>query len=805
MYGYILRLDQIRKEDLAQVGGKNASLGEMYHHLSGKGIKIPAGFATTARAYWHFLDHNSLRPQIQAILAQLDLEKFSNLAATGHQLRQLMLHATIPPELEQDLKQAYRQLCDSHNQVAVAVRSSATAEDLPQASFAGQLESFLNVSGEEELLYTFQRCLASLFTDRVIKYRSDYGFDHLKVALSVGVQLMVRSDRGCSGVAFTLDPDTGFRDLIVINGIWGLGENIVQGRVKPDEYLIFKPMLMAGKNALIARKVGEKELTMVYDHKGETGARVKNKLTPPALRHRFVLSEEEALELAQSCLKIEQHYHRPMDIEWARDGLTGEIYIVQARPETVHASQQSYQLDSYHLKQAGEVIVEGLALGQQIASGRARILQSPEEADKLKEGDVLVTGITSPDWDPIMKKAAAIITDQGGRTSHAAIVARELGVVAVVGCRDATQKIKDGELLTVSCAEGKTAKVYRGKLPWTVDRLDLRDFSMPRTQVMLILGDPDKAFKYSFLPNNGIGLLRLEFIINNSVKVHPLALLRYDELQDENLKREIALITQNHSNMTDYFVDSLAQGVATIAAAFYPKEVIVRMSDFKSNEYAHLLGGRQFEPEEENPMLGFRGASRYYHELYREGFRLECEAMKKLRNEMGLTNVKLMIPFCRSVAEGKQVLKQMATFGLKQGEAGLEIYTMVEIPSNVILAREFAQIFDGFSIGSNDLTQLTLGLDRDSSLVSNLFDERDAAVQWLISTVIKAAHDTKIKIGLCGQAPSDFPEYAEFLVKEGIDSISFNPDALLQGIANIKKAEEQQAATASDRKAPSTT
>lgn len=796
MKKYILNFDEIRMEHLSKVGGKNASLGEMFSNLKSKGINVPDGFATTAEAYWHFIESNGLREKITNVLRKLDTVNFTNLSKIGKEIRELILKAAIPDDIKDELLQSYEALKERGNNNKVAVRSSATAEDLPTASFAGQLETFLNISGNDALLDAFQRCLASLFTNRAIKYRIDNNFKHMDVALSVGVQLMVRSDKGAAGVAFTLEPDTGFRDVIVINGIWGLGENIVQGKVNPDEFVVFKPKLKEGKKAMISRKLGDKAQTLVLAEKKETrkGITVINKKTPQEKRDKYVLSENEVIQLAQWCQKIEDHYHKPMDIEWAKDGETGEMFIVQARPETVYSSKDPYKFETYELKSKGELITKGLALGQKIAAGKARILRTPSEAKKLKEGEVLVTDITNPDWDPIMKKASAIVTNKGGRTSHAAIVAREIGVVAVVGTGNASKKIKDGEMVTVSCAEGNEGNVYKGKLDWEVEKMDMKEMKLPETQMMLILGDPDKAWKYSFLPNNGIGLMRLEFIINNAVQIHPIALIKYHELKDKKAKKTIDRLTVNYEDKSYYFVEKLAQAVATIAAAFYPKDVIVRMSDFKSNEYANLIGGKQFEPSEANPMLGFRGASRYYHDLYKEGFKLECEAMKMVRNEMGLNNVKLMIPFCRTVEEGKKVVALMEDYGLKRGDNGLEIYVMVEIPSNVILAEEFAEEFDGFSIGSNDLTQLTLGLDRDSGLISNLFDERNEAIKSLIASVIQSAKKTNTKIGLCGQAPSDHPDFCAFLVEQGINSISFNPDALLQGIKNTLKAEESNKA-----------
>ena len=790
---YTLHFSETGLNDIAIVGGKNASLGEMYRHLSGKGILVPEGFATIAAAYWQFLDENKLREELHTTLEKLDTEHFRNLDDISEQARNIVLKGEFSLPLKDAIIRAYRQLSGpSGEAIAVAVRSSATAEDLPTASFAGQQESYLNIKGESSLLNACKRCYASLFTSRAIKYRADKGFKHMDIALSVGVQRMVRADKGSSGVAFTLEPETGFRDAIVINGTWGLGENIVQGTVNPDEFVVFKPSLRGHKKSIISKKTGSKQKTMVYAEGPEPafGSHTINIDTPGEKRKLFTLSDEEVVRLAQWALVIEEHYKTAMDIEWAKDGLTGELFIVQARPETVHMAKEDARLwYAYRLKEKGKILAKGISLGDKIASGKARILNHPGEAGRLQEGEVLVTDMTNPDWDPIMKKAAAIVTNKGGRTSHAAIVARELGVVAVVGAGNATEVIRDGQELTVSCAEGKTGVVYEGKLAWEKEIIDTSEISLPRTEVMLILADPDKAFRYSFLPNNGIGLMRMEFVINNTIQVHPMALVKYEELEDKAAKEKIDRLTELYPDKENYFTDQLSQAVGSVAAAFYPKDVIVRMSDFKSNEYANLIGGKQFEPEEENPMLGFRGASRYYSPLYRDGFRLECEAMKIVRNEMGLTNVKLMIPFCRTVQEGMKVISLMEEYGLKRGENGLEIYTMVEVPSNVILADKFARIVDGFSIGSNDLTQLTLGLDRDSSLVSPLFNENDEAVIRLISQVIRIAKENNIKIGLCGQAPSDFPEFAQFLVEQGIDSISFNADALIKGIGNIKQAE----------------
>jgi len=793
---YTIHFDKIDLKDIGRVGGKNASLGEMIQKLSSNGVQVPDGFAVTAKAYWDFLDHSQVKEELGNILEGLDQENFSNLNEVSSKAKKLILKAEIPEIIQNHIKKAYQELGErTVENVAVAVRSSATAEDLPAASFAGQQETYLNISGEKDLLQAVRKCMASLFTERAIKYRTDHGFKHMEVALSVGVQQMVRADKGCSGVVFTLEPETGFRDVIVINGIWGLGENIVQGTVDPDEFIVFKPTLQEHKNSIISRKMGKKQKTMVYaEKKGHHWkASVTNLDTAEKKQHQFVLSQTEIVQLAQWSLLIEEHYQTPMDIEWAKDGLNGDLYILQARPETVHSVKANpHLLYSYQLKKKGEVLTSGIALGNKIAAGKARILKNPKEAGSLRKGEVLVTDVTNPDWDPIMKKAAAIVTNKGGRTSHAAIVAREMGAVAVVGTGVATEVIKNGQEITISCAEGKKGIIYDGILDWEEHTIDTRKVTLPNTEVMFIMADPDKAFQYSFLPNNGIGLMRMEFVINNAIQIHPMALVKYRELKDRQAKAKIDALTSEYPRKQDYFVDRLSQAVATVAAAFFPKQVIVRMSDFKSNEYANLIGGRQFEPEEENPMIGFRGASRYYSPLYKDGFRLECEAMRILRDEMGFTNVKLMIPFCRTVEEGKKVVKLMNQYGLARGSNGLEIYVMIEIPSNVILAEEFAEIFDGFSIGSNDLTQLGLGLDRDSELVSPLFDENNEAIKRLITNVIKVARQSNTKIGLCGQAPSDFPEFTRFLVNAGINSISFNPDALIKGIRNIHKAEAQQ-------------
>lgn len=789
---FVIPYNELSKNDVALVGGKNASLGEMIHSLRSRGINVPDGFATTAEAYRLFLLENGLEPKIITALDRLDTKDFSNLNEVSDMVRDLILKAAMPGVVRNEIIKGYGVLCRQYGKVIdVAVRSSATAEDLPHTSFAGLHESYLNITGEDQVVETVHRCFASLFNARAIKYRHDNGFDHMKVALSAGVQLMVRSDLASSGVCFTLDPESGFRNVIVISGCWGLGENIVQGTVTPDEFCVFKPALKSGHNAIINKKLGTKAKTMVYTSGGGTGT-VMNTDTSPEKQGQWSLDDAEVTKLAQWCMLIEDHYNYPMDIEWAKNGNTGQLFIIQARPETVHAGTDPYLRKEYKIKSEGEVLVKGSAVGSGIAEGKARIILSPADAWKLQPGEVLITDLTNPDWDPILKKASAIVTNKGGRTSHAAIIAREMGAVAIVGSIDGTSRIKDGQQVTVSCAQGKTGVVYNGRLEWEEEEINMSDVKMPSTSPMLILGDPDKAFRYSFYPNNGIGLMRLEFIIANAIKVHPMALIKPNEVTDEKVRAEIATLTAQYQDKEQYFIDKLSQAVGTIAAAFYPKDVIVRMSDFKTNEYANLLGGKAFEPEEENPMLGFRGASRYCHERYREGFRLECEAMKKVRNEMGLTNVKLMIPFCRTVEEGKSVVALMERNGLKRGDNGLEIYVMAEIPSNVILAREFVKVFDGFSIGSNDLTQLTLGLDRDSAMVSPLFDENNPAVKNMITSVIRDAKVSGVKIGLCGQAPSDFPEFAQFLIEQGIDSISFNPDSLIKGIENMIKAEQHK-------------
>ncbi|WP_035671137.1 phosphoenolpyruvate synthase [Flavobacterium sp. 83] len=796
-YKHILFFNQIGIEAISKVGGKNASLGEMYNQLNPKGINIPNGFTVTANGYRLFRKMNNLEKTLKDLLLSLDTKDYSNLSSIGEKARNLILSATIPDEIQVEIDTAYQYLskqCGVNN-LDVAVRSSATSEDLPTASFAGQMQSFLNINGTKQLIDAVHRCYVSLFTDRAIKYRHDMGFANLDIAISVGVQQMVRSDKAASGVAFTIDPDSGFDNTIIINSIWGLGENIVQGTVTPDEWIVFKPTLNnSDLNPILKKQCGRKEFTMIYTDKSSNSSAentISNTDTPLEKQNQFSLNDSEVIQLAQWCYTIEKHYKKPMDIEWAKDGLNNQLYIVQARPETVHGKANKRVREIYKLKEEGTILTQGIALGDKIASGKVRILNSPQDGHLLQDGEIIVTDLTNPDWDPIMKRASAIITNKGGRTSHAAIVARELGTVAVVGCGNATSVLKNGQEITVSCAQGKEGTIYDGLLKWEITEQDFSKLAMPKTDPMLILADPERAFELSHYPNQGVGLMRMEFAISNTIKIHPLALCEPEKITDETIIAQIATLTKGYDDPKNYFIDKLAEAVSIVAAAFYPKDVIVRMSDFKSNEYANLIGGKYYEPKEENPMIGFRGASRYYSDFYRKGFALECEAMKKVRNKMGLHNVKLMIPFCRTVDEGEKVLTEMAKNGLTQGVNGLEVYVMIEIPSNVLMADEFAKLFDGFSIGSNDLTQLTLGLDRDSALVSYLFDEENPAVKYLIKETIRVAKRFEIKVGLCGQAPSDIPNFAKFLVNEGIDSISFNTDALIKGIENILEAEKK--------------
>jgi pyruvate, water dikinase len=793
---WIRWFDELGLGDVAVVGGKNASLGELRRALGSEGVRVPNGFATTAEAYRAFLSIGGLESTISGAMAGLDVRRIDRLQAAGQKIRSAIMNAELPGELTDALVAAYRRLeTESGPHCDVAVRSSATAEDLPEASFAGQQESYLNVRGERMLLESVRRCFASLFTDRAIVYRAERGFDYQQVALSVGIQKMVRADLASAGVIFTLDTETGFRDVVLITGAYGLGESVVQGSVDPDEFYVFKPTLAAGFRPILRRRLGSKEFKLVYEEGGSRG--VRSAPVPVEERARFVLSDDELLSLARWAIAVEKHYSEvrgaptPMDLEWAKDGETGELFILQARPETVHARRPALSIERHHLDETGEVLVTGRSVGEKIGKGRARVVRSVADLDQLETGEVLVTEMTDPDWEPVMKRAAAIVTDHGGRTCHAAIVSRELGIPAVVGTERASRLIQDGAELTVSCAEGEEGKVYRGLLASHVERNDLTDLRRPRTRIMMNVGNPAEAFGLSLLPNDGVGLARLEFIIASKIRVHPMALLHPERVEDGRVRREIMHLSEGYPEPGEYFASRLAEGVGTIAAAFWPKDVIVRLSDFKSNEYAGLLGGKAFEPAEENPMLGFRGASRYYDPRYREAFALECRAMRKVRDEMGLRNVKLMIPFCRTVEEGRRVLEELARNGLTRGENGLEVYVMCEIPSNVLLAEEFASIFDGFSIGSNDLTQLVLGVDRDSALVAHLFDERNGAVRRLIAQAIRSVRSSGRKIGICGQAPSDYPEFASFLVEERIDSISLNPDAVLRTTVDILALEER--------------
>lgn len=782
-------------DDVPLVGGKNASLGEMYRELASQGVRVPNGFATTAAAYRYFLESTGLDRRIQQLLDGLQPDDVESLQRTGRAVRQAILSTEMPSDLQQQITTAYGQLCDeAGSELDVAVRSSATAEDLPDASFAGQQETYLNVQGVRPLLDTCRRCFASLFTDRAISYRHHKGFDQFQIALSIGVQRMVRSDMACSGVMFSLDTETGFRDAVLINAAYGLGENVVQGAVNPDEFVVFKPTLKQGHRPILRKSVGTKEWKLIYDLGG--GRMTRNLPTSPEDRVRLTLNDDEILTLARWACIIEDHYSQkrgvdsPMDMEWAKDGRTGELWIVQARPETVQARKDLQIQETYRLAEQGDVVVRGRSVGEKIGQGRAHLISDPRHLASFQAGEVLVADKTDPDWEPAMKKAAAIVTNRGGRTCHAAIVSRELGLPAVVGAGNATERLHDGQAVTVSCAEGDEGRVYSGLLKFETSRLDLRTLPTPQTKVMMNVASPEEAFRLSFLPNAGVGLAREEFIISNTIRIHPQALLDFDRLTDQHAKAEIAALTANYADKAEYFVDKLAEGVSMIAAAFYPKDVIVRLSDFKTNEYANLIGGRAYEPHEENPMIGFRGASRYYDPRYRDAFGLECKALKKVRDEMGLTNLKVMVPFCRTIEEGRKVLAEMARHGLVQGQAGLEVYVMCEIPANVILAVEFADLFDGFSIGSNDLTQLVLGVDRDSEIVAHVFDERNAAVKTMIANVIRAAKAKGRKIGICGQAPSDYPEFAQFLVSEGIDSISLNPDSLIRTIPKIVEAEQ---------------
>ncbi len=792
---FIRFFSEITIKDVPLVGGKNASLGEMYQSLTPQGIQVPNGFAVTAEAYRATLDQSNVWPSLREILSNLNPENVEDLARRAAYARDIIYRAALPQEIAKEIKEALEDLASEYGQdLTVAVRSSATAEDLPNASFAGQHDTYLNIHGAAAVLDSIQHCFASLFTDRAIRYRIDNGFDHLKVFNSVGVMKMVRSDLASSGVIFTIDTETGFKDVVFITGAYGLGENIVQGAVDPDEFYVFKPTLRNGKKAVLKRTLGAKKIKMILSDSGRITTR--NTPTTTEERETFCINDNEIVFLAEQALLIEDHYsqsagsHRPMDIEWAKDGLDGKIYIVQARPETV-ASQQNYNyIEEYKIINHGLLKAEGRAVGGKIVSGKARVIESASELSLFEPGEILIAQTTSPDWGTVMNSAKAIVTDRGGRTCHAAIVARELGIPAVVGTDIATQQIKTGELVSVSCAEGEVGKIYEGKIDFEIEKTNITNLSKPNTHIMMNIGNPDLAFRHSMLPNDGVGLARMEFIIAETIKAHPMALIHPNRLDARDL-REIQKLTKNYPDPSNYFIEKLSQGVATIAAAFYPKPVIVRMSDFKTNEYASLIGGKIFEYKEENPMIGFRGASRYSHPSYKEAFALECLAMKRVRNDFGLINVKLMIPFCRRIDEAKQVLQTLETHGLKRGDKGLEIYVMCEIPNNVILIDGFSKYFDGFSIGSNDLTQLTLGVDRDSEIVAFDFDERDEGVKELIRMAIEGAKRNGRPIGICGQAPSDYPEIAEFLVRLGINSISLNPDTVLKTTKQILSVEQK--------------
>lgn len=794
---YIRWFNELTIDDVPLVGGKNASLGEMYRELTPQGIKIPNGFAITAEAYRYVLDQADAWQPLHEALDELDSDNVVDLAKRARKAREIIYAAPLPEDLESQILNAFAQLQQEYGEdLSVAVRSSATAEDLPTASFAGQQDTYLNIRGDQALLDACKRCFASLFTDRAIHYRIDQGFDHFKLALSIGVMKMVRSDLHASGVMFSLDTESGFSDVVFITGSYGLGENVVQGAVDPDEFYVHKPTFERGHRAVLRRTLGAKKIKMVYSE-GRTREPTRNIVTSAQEREHFCIDDQDVLTLADYAIQIEKHYSakagqaRPMDMEWAKDGIDGQLYIVQARPETVASQKRGMMLEQYTLKQKAEPIVTGHSVGAKIAVGNARVIEKLEQLSEFNPGDVLVADITTPDWEPVMKIASAIVTNRGGRTCHAAIIARELGVPAVIGCDNATTVIKNDALVTVSCAEGDIGKIYEGRLDFEITSTDLSGLQRPQTQIMLNIGNPELAFKTSFLPNDGVGLARMEFIITEYIKVHPMALLHPDKVQDSSERKQLKQLIGAYETAEEFFIRQLSEGVGTIAAAFYPKPVVVRMSDFKTNEYATLLGGRWFEFDEANPMIGFRGASRYTHPAYAEGFALECAAMKRVRDDMGLTNVILMIPFCRRVQEAQRVLEYMAKLGLKRGENGLKIYVMCEIPNNVIQIDAFAEHFDGFSIGSNDLTQLTLGVDRDSAIVAEDFDERDPGVKEMIRLAVEGARRTGRHSGLCGQAPSDYPEMAEFLVEIGIDSMSLNPDTVLKTTQRVLETEQR--------------
>ena len=779
MAEYVVSLDKLGNHDVEHVGGKNASLGEMISNLAGAGVSVPGGFATTAQAYRDFLEQSGLNAQIHEALDALDVDDVNALAKTGAQIRQWVMEAEFPAELNEQIRTAFAAMANGNDNMAVAVRSSATAEDLPDASFAGQQETFLNIRGVENVIRAAKEVFASLFNDRAIAYRVHQGFDHKLVALSAGVQRMVRSETGTAGVMFTLDTESGFRDVVFITGAYGLGETVVQGAVNPDEFYVHKQTLEAGRPAILRRNLGSKAIKMIYGDEAKAGKSVKVVDVDRADRARFCLSDAEVSELAKQAMIIEKHYGRPMDIEWAKDGDDGKLYIVQARPETVKSRASATVMERYLLKEKGTVLVEGRAIGQKIGAGKVRVINDVSEMDKVQPGDVLVSDMTDPDWEPVMKRASAIVTNRGGRTCHAAIIARELGIPAVVGCGNATHALRDGQGVTVSCAEGDTGFIFEGELGFDIRQNSIDAMPDLPFKIMMNVGNPDRAFDFAQLPNAGIGLARLEFIINRMIGVHPKALLNMDGLPPE-IRESVEKRIAGYDDPVNFYVEKLVEGISTLAAAFWPKKVIVRLSDFKSNEYANLIGGKLYEPEEENPMLGFRGASRYISESFRDCFELECRALKKVRNEMGLTNVEIMVPFVRTLGEAKQVVDLLAENGLARGQDGLKVIMMCELPSNAILAEEFLEYFDGFSIGSNDLTQLTLGLDRDSGIVAHLFDERNPAVKKLLSNAIQACNKAGKYIGICGQGPSDHPDLARWLMEQGIESVSLNPDSVLE-------------------------
>lgn len=780
---FVVGLDALGNSDVERVGGKNASLGEMLSHLGRAGVRVPGGFATTAEAYRDFLDGSGLYDRIHTLLDELNIDDIQQLTRAGANIRQWIMDEPFRPEFEQAIVNNYRELCGDQEDLAVAVRSSATAEDLPDASFAGQQETFLNIRGAQNVLRAVREVFASLFNDRAISYREHQGFDHRDVALSAGIQRMVRSETGAAGVMFTLDTESGFRDAVFITSSYGLGETVVQGAVNPDEFYVYKPALEAGRSAILRRNMGSKAIQMVYGDAPETGRSVQTVDVDLKKRQQFSINDADVLELARQAMAIEAHYGRPMDIEWAKDGDDQQLYVVQARPETVQSRTESRTLERYRLLQQGNVLAEGRSIGQRIGQGRVCLVDDLADMDRVQDGDVLVTDMTDPDWEPVMKRASAIVTNRGGRTCHAAIIARELGIPAVVGCGDATRRLKDGQAVTVSCAEGDTGFIYQGELPFEHQKKDLDQMPELPFRIMMNVGNPDRAFSFSRLPNSGVGLARLEFIINKMIGVHPKALLNYQTNPDsvpDAVRQQIDERMAGYGNPVDFYVEKLVEGVASIAAAFAPEKVIVRLSDFKSNEYANLIGGKIYEPHEENPMLGFRGASRYISESFRDCFELECRAMKRVREEFGLTNVELMVPFVRTPDEARQVINIMSDFGLRRGEHGLKIIMMCELPSNALLADEFLEYFDGFSIGSNDMTQLALGLDRDSGLIAHLFDERNAAVKQLLSMAIQACRRQGKYIGICGQGPSDHPDFARWLMEEGINTVSLNPDSVLE-------------------------